>query len=66
MKCVSDNSNNDEAVISLDNPLIIISVLKGSYIFTADFVRYLGDADLPHVVDFIRLTSYNSGTASTG
>lgn len=55
-----------EAPISLDNPLLIISVLKGSYIFTADFVRYLGDMELPHVVDFIRLSSYNSGTTSTG
>lgn len=54
-----------EAPISYDNPLIIISVLKGSYIFTADFVRYLGDAGLPHVVDFVRLASYNSGTKST-
>lgn len=55
-----------EAPISLDNPLIIISVLKGSYIFTADLVRYLGDIQMPHVVDFVRLASYNSGTTSTG
>ncbi|KAG5479802.1 hypothetical protein LSCM4_05810 [Leishmania orientalis] len=55
-----------ETPISYDNPLIIISVLKGSYIFTADFIRYLGDCGLPHVVDFVRLASYNSGTHSTG
>lgn len=55
-----------EAPISLDNPLIIISVLKGSYIFTADLVRYLGDIQMPHVVDFVRLASYNDGTTSTG
>ncbi|GET88327.1 hypoxanthine-guanine phosphoribosyltransferase [Leishmania tarentolae] len=55
-----------EAPISYDNPLIIISVLKGSYIFTSDFIRYLGDCGLPHVVDFVRLASYNSGTRSTG
>ncbi|CAJ1008346.1 putative Phosphoribosyl transferase domain containing protein [Leishmania naiffi] len=55
-----------EAPISYDNPLIIVSVLKGSYIFTADFIRYLGDCGLPHVVDFVRLTSYNGGTRSTG
>ncbi|KPA78230.1 xanthine phosphoribosyltransferase (XRPT) [Leptomonas pyrrhocoris] len=58
--------NPHEAPISLENPLILISVLKGSYIFTADLVRYLGDAGLPHVVDFVRLASYNSGTTSTG
>ncbi|KAK7200114.1 xanthine phosphoribosyltransferase [Novymonas esmeraldas] len=55
-----------EAPISFENPLIIISVLKGSYIFTADLIRYLGDCGLPHVVDFVRLASYNSGTRSTG
>lgn len=58
--------SSHEAPISLDNPLILISVLKGSYIFTADLVRYLGDAGLPHVTDFVRLVSYNSGTKSTG
>ncbi|TPP54693.1 Phosphoribosyl transferase domain family protein [Leishmania donovani] len=36
------------------------------YIFTSDFIRYLGDCGLPHVVDFVRLASYNSGTKSTG
>ncbi|CCW70302.1 unnamed protein product [Phytomonas sp. Hart1] len=55
-----------EAPISMENPLIILSVLKGSYIFTADFVRYLGDYGLPHVVDFIRLASYDDGTTSSG
>ncbi|RNF24477.1 hypoxanthine-guanine phosphoribosyltransferase [Trypanosoma conorhini] len=53
------------APISDENPLIIISVLKGSYIFTADMVRYLGDYGLPHVVDFLRVASYR-GTNSTG
>lgn len=63
----ADSSNpHAEATISYDNPLVILSVLKGSYIFTADFVRYLGDAGLAHVVDFIRLASYNDGTMSTG
>lgn len=55
-----------EAHISYENPLIILSILKGSYIFTADLVRYLGDCGLPHVVDFVRLASYNDGTKSTG
>lgn len=55
-----------EAPISYDNPLVIISILKGSYIFTADMVRYMNDAGLPNVCDFMRVSSYNSGTASTG
>ncbi|CCW62987.1 unnamed protein product [Phytomonas sp. EM1] len=62
----ADSPSTMEAPISEENPLIILSVLKGSYVFTADFVRYLGDYDLPHVVDFIRLASYNDGTESSG
>ncbi|RNF00093.1 hypoxanthine-guanine phosphoribosyltransferase [Trypanosoma rangeli] len=58
------HSSKGLAPISDENPLIIISVLKGSYIFTADMVRYLGDYGLPHVVDFLRVSSY-SGTKCT-
>lgn len=61
-----DESEAAEAPISYANPLIIISVLKGSYIFTADMVRYLQDEGLCCVCDFIRLASYNDGTQSTG
>jgi len=57
---------NTEAIISDQNPLLLVSILKGSYIFTADLVRYLGDVELPNVVDFVRLASYNAGTESTG
>lgn len=62
----SSAAGDREAPISYDNPLIIISVLKGSYIFTADFVRYLQDEGLYNVCDFIRLSSYNDGTKSVG
>ena len=44
------------------NPLLIC-VLKGSFIFTADLVRYL---DFPLEIDFIRLSSYGSGQESSG
>jgi len=44
------------------NPLLIC-VLKGSFVFMADLIRYL---DIPLEVDFIRLSSYGSGTASSG
>jgi len=44
------------------NPLLI-GILKGSFVFMADLVRRL---DMPLEVDFIRLSSYGSGTESCG
>ena len=45
-----------------DRPLVLIGVLKGSFIFLADLVRAI---DLPVMVDFIGISSYQ-GTRSTG
>ena len=42
--------------------LILLGVLKGSFIFMADLVR---EIDLPLNVDFLKISSY-SGTSSTG
>lgn len=42
---------------------LLLAVLKGSFIFMADLVRCL---DLPLQVDFVRLSSYGTGTESTG
>lgn len=44
------------------NP-IIISVLKGSFIFMADLVRNI---DIPCEVDFMAVSSYGAGTTSSG
>lgn len=41
----------------------LVGVLKGSFLFLADLVRRLS---LPCTVDFIRLSSYGSGTATSG
>jgi hypoxanthine phosphoribosyltransferase len=43
-------------------PLVLIGVLKGSFIFLADLVRAV---DLPLSVDFIGISSYQ-GTSTTG
>jgi hypoxanthine phosphoribosyltransferase len=43
-------------------PLVVIGVLKGSFIFLADLVRAI---DLPLSIDFIGTSSYQ-GTRSTG
>lgn len=42
---------------------LLIGILKGSFVFLADLVREL---DLLIEVDFIRLSSYGSGTRSSG
>jgi hypoxanthine phosphoribosyltransferase len=44
------------------NP-VIVSILKGSFVFTADLVRRL---DFPLEVEFIRLASYGKGQKSSG
>ncbi len=44
-------------------PLIIVPVLSGSYIFAADLSRKL---TIPNVIDFIALSSYRGSTRSTG
>jgi len=43
--------------------LLLISVLKGSFMFTADLIRQL---DLPLELDFIGLSSYGAARESSG
>lgn len=43
--------------------LLLVGVLKGSFLFIADLVRQL---DMPVTVDFVRLASYGSETRSSG
>lgn len=49
----------------LDN-LLVIAVLKGSFIFAADLIRALHEVGLAPEVDFLTLSSYRKGTNSTG
>jgi len=46
--------------------LLVIAVLKGSFVFAADLLRALHKAGLAPEVDFISLSSYRSGTSSLG
>jgi hypoxanthine phosphoribosyltransferase len=46
----------------VDN-LVIVGVLKGAFLFTADFVRHL---KVPCQIEFIRLSSYEGATESFG
>ncbi|MBR2690039.1 hypoxanthine phosphoribosyltransferase [Mesorhizobium sp. UC22_110] len=44
--------------------LLVISVLKGSFIFAADLIRAMHDAGLSPEVEFIFISSYGAGTES--
>ena len=46
--------------------LLVIAVLKGSFIFAADLIRALHGAGLAPEVEFISLSSYRAGTVSSG
>lgn len=53
------------AAAGYDN-LLVISVLKGSFVFAADLIRALHEAGLSPEVEFITLSSYRTGTTSSG
>lgn len=44
--------------------LLVISILKGSFVFAADLIRAMHDAGLAPEVEFITISSYGSGTVS--
>ena len=46
--------------------LIIVSILKGSFIFAADLIRALHREGLKPEIDFIFLASYGTGMISGG
>lgn len=48
------------------NDLLVISILKGSFIFAADLLRALHAVGLAPEVEFITLSSYGKGTKSQG
>jgi hypoxanthine phosphoribosyltransferase len=55
----------DIARARLEN-LLVIAVLKGSFVFAADLIRALHRSGLSPEVDFITLSSYRKSTKSTG
>lgn len=46
-----------------DQELVLIGILKGAFIFLSDLVRHLS---IPVKIDFVGVSSYGSGTSSTG
>ena len=54
--------------IAATNPkdLLVVAILKGSFMFAADLLRALHRAGLEPQVEFFHLSSYLSGTVSSG
>ena len=46
--------------------LLVIAILKGSFIFAADLIRAMHQQGIAPEVEFITLSSYGKGTESTG
>lgn len=42
--------------------LLVVSILKGSFVFAADLIRAMHDAGLHPEVEFITISSYGTGT----
>lgn len=48
---------------NISGELVVISVLKGALIFTADLIR---EIEIPLQIEFVKISSYGSGTTSSG
>lgn len=48
------------------NDLLIVPILKGSFVFAADLLRALNRAGVAPEVDFLTLSSYRKSKASSG
>jgi hypoxanthine phosphoribosyltransferase len=51
------------AAYTPEDRLVVIGVLKGSFLFLADLVRTI---DIPHEIDFLVASSYGDSTTSSG
>src|SRR4028118_15985 len=55
-----------EIAASKPRNLLVVAVLKGSFMFAADLIRALHRAGLAPQVEFVHLSSYRAGTVSSG
>ncbi len=55
-----------ELATKLPADTLVVSVLKGSFVFAADLIRALSHAHANWSMDFITLSSYGSGTETSG
>jgi hypoxanthine phosphoribosyltransferase len=50
----------------LPTDTLVVSVLKGSFVFAADLIRALSKAGADWAMDFLTLSSYGAGTETSG
>jgi hypoxanthine phosphoribosyltransferase len=50
----------------VENDIIVVPILKGSFVFAADLIRAMYRAGLTPDVDFMTLSSYRKGLTSSG
>lgn len=60
---VSEMGHEIDAAYPAGEPLLVLGLLKGSFIFLADLVR---EIPRPIHVDFLMASSYGTGTVSSG
>ena len=61
------NEDMAKAIVATTAPdLLVVAVLKGSFMFAADLIRALHRAGQAPQVEFIHLSSYRAGTTSSG
>ena len=47
----------------INHELVLVGILKGAFVFLSDLIRFI---DMPLTIDFLRIASYGSETASSG
>ena len=55
-----------EIAASQPKDLLVVAILKGSFMFAADLIRALHRAGLEPQVEFVHLSSYRAATVSSG
>jgi hypoxanthine phosphoribosyltransferase len=55
-----------EIAVSAPADLLVVAVLKGSFMFVADLIRAMHRAGMTPQVEFVHLSSYRAATISSG
>ena len=59
-------ANDYRKVMTENESLMIVCILKGSYVFTADLARGLANEGITTNIDFMCVSSYGASTESSG
>ena len=55
-----------EIAAAVNHDCLLVAILKGSFVFSADLIRGLHDAGMRPQIDFLTLSSYGEATQSSG